>query len=98
MKPKKEIPQIKEEVEDVFNYIAEEITEFLINKNLELIKMIKKEDFESCVVIREALAVFISETSVILNKATNIRRQTLYMHFSQQNDYLREMISKEYLK
>ena len=96
---KKQIPEIKEEeVDDVFNRIAEEITEYLIDKNLELIQHIKNEDFEYCVVIREALMTFISETSVILNKATNIRRQTLYIHFHQQNDYLREMISKEYLK
>lgn len=88
----------EDEVEAVFNRVSEDITEFLIQKNLELIEYIRLERFEDCCLIRECLNNFISDTSTILNKATNLKRDKLFIHFHQQSDYLREMISKEFLK
>jgi hypothetical protein len=88
----------EEDVEAVFNRVSEDITEFLIQKNLELVEYIRLERYEDCAIIKECLNNFINDTSTILNKATNIRRQSLYTHFHSQSDYLRETISKEFLK
>jgi len=87
----------EDEVEAVFNRVSEDITEFLIQKNIELVEYIKLEKYEDCQIIKECLNTFINDTCTILNKAINIKRDKLFIHFHQQSDFLREMISKEYL-
>ena len=87
----------EEDIEQVFNRVSEDITEFLIEKNIELVEYIKLERYEDCQIIKECLNSFINETSTILNKATNLKRDSLFIHFHEQSNYIREMVSKEFL-
>ena len=84
--------------DDYINYVSEEITNFLIESNVELVNYIKTDDFESAVIMRDAITLFILDTSKILHEATSIRLQKLLNHFNAQNDYLRDAMIKEMIR
>ena len=84
--------------EESMDFISEEITEYLMNKNIELIGAILDEKFEKAAKLRDELSLFIMETSTILNQATNIKRNKIYLHFNIQNDFLREELMKQIIK
>lgn len=95
MAKKKEKP---EEVSLDIDMVSEEITDYLIAKQLELLGYEQKEQYEKCAVLLEEISVFINETSNILNQATSVRRQKLFQHFHQQSEYIHQMIRKEFDK
>jgi hypothetical protein len=96
MKAKTKNPEPLIDDKNYIDYVSEEITNFLIETNLELYNAEKNEKYEFCSEVKEILMVFINDTSRVLSKETNVSMQKLYSHFHNQNDYIHQMIREQY--
>lgn len=84
--------------EKFLDIITDEITNTIIDCNLNLVYLLNLEQYEEAAEIRDMITLFLLDAATIISSQSKIRKQTAYMHFNKQNDYVRTRIMSKHLK
>ena len=84
----------KQMTESELDKILEEIINYLIGKNLDIIEYEKKQEYKNCSLLKESIMVYINDMSRILNEGTSTKKNEIYQNLHQQNDLIRDKLFK----
>jgi hypothetical protein len=83
--------------EHLLDAITDEITSVIIEFNMNILYMIKIEEYEAAAKIRDMITLFILDAASIISTQSGIRKQKAYMHLIGQNDLVINNIFNKYL-